>query len=124
MLMKYVLDVFNEFCKYVGFKININKIECILLGILKNFYDEFYGIKIINKVVRCLGIFIGYDKVECYNKNWMKVYYDVEKFFEFWKRRKLILFGKLCIINIFVLFKFIYVVLIFNFFENDFIKKI
>lgn len=64
MLMKYVLDVFNEFCKYVGFKININKIECILLGILKNFYDEFYGIKIINKVVRC---FFGIKKIMVLN---------------------------------------------------------
>lgn len=50
-------------------------------------------VKIVNKVVRCLGIFIGYDKEECYNNNWIKIYYDIEKLFEFWKRRKLILFG-------------------------------
>lgn len=50
-------------------------------------------VKIVNKVVRCLGIFIGYDKEECFNNNWIKIYYDIEKLFEFWKRRKLILFG-------------------------------
>lgn len=50
-------------------------------------------VKIVNKVVRCLGIFIGYDKEKCFNNNWIKIYYDIEKLFEFWKRRKLILFG-------------------------------
>ena len=124
MSMKHALDVLNEFCKHAGSKININKTECILLGTLKNLYDELYGIKTTNKAVRCLGIFIGHDKVECYNKNWMKVYHDVEKLFESWKRRKLTLFGESCIINTLALSKLTYVASILNSPENDFLKKI
>ena len=124
MSMKHALEVLNEFCNFAGSKININKTECILLGTLKNLYDELYGIKTTNKAVRCLGIFIGHDKVECYNKNWMKVYHDVEKLFESWKRRKLTLFVKSCIINTLALSKLTYIASILNSPENDFIKKI
>lgn len=57
----FLICIFNEFCKIVGLKININKIDCVLLGILKNLYNKIFEVKIINKVVRCLENFIGYD---------------------------------------------------------------
>lgn len=88
MSIKHALEVLNEFCKHAGSKININKTECILLGTLKNLYDELYGIKTTNKAVRCLGIFIGHDKVECYNKNWMKTYHDIKSFLNLGKEKK------------------------------------
>lgn len=124
ILMKNILDIIKVFCECVGLKININKIECILLGDMKNEFEEFYGIKVINKVIKCLGIYVGYDKEECYNKNWMRIYYDMEKLFEFWKWRKLIFFGKVCIIWILVILKFVYILLIFCFFDSNFIKRI
>lgn len=49
MSMKQSVEVLNEFCKHVGSKININKTECVLLGTLKNLYDELYGIKTTKK---------------------------------------------------------------------------
>ena len=56
--------------------------------------------KVTNKAVKCLGMYIGHDKEECYNKNWIKIYHDTEKqLFEYWKKRKLTLFGKTCVIN-------------------------
>ena len=75
----------HEFCNHAGSKININKTECILLGPLKEAYDEILGIKVTNKAVKCLGIYIGHDKEECYNKNWMKIYHDMVTLFESWK---------------------------------------
>lgn len=32
----YVIDIIEVFGKYVGLKINLNKMECIFLGILKD----------------------------------------------------------------------------------------
>ena len=78
----------HEFCNHAGSKINTNKTECILLGPLKEAYDEILGIKVTNKAVKCLGIYIGQDKEECYNKNWMKIC-DMEKLFESWKIHQL-----------------------------------
>lgn len=34
--MKYVIGIIDKFCKLVGLKINLLKIECILLGNLKD----------------------------------------------------------------------------------------
>ena len=83
--LSQALNTVYEFCKHAGSKINVNKTEWILLGPLKDAYDEILGIKVTNKAVKCLGIYIGHDKEECYNKNWMKIYHDMVKLFESWK---------------------------------------
>ena len=80
--IKHALDTIHEFYEFAGSKIEISKTECILLGNLKNMYNELYGIKITNKAVKCLGIYIGHDKEECYAKNWMKIYHNIENIFE------------------------------------------
>ena len=62
--MRQALNTVHEFCKHAGSKININKTECILLGPLKDAYDEILRIKVTNRAVKCLGIYIGHDKEE------------------------------------------------------------
>ena len=91
--LKNTKDTINEFCLHAGSKVNLTKTECLLLGNL------IYGVKVSMKVIKVLGIYIGHDKIECYANNWTKVYDDMQKLFESWKRRKLTIFGKTCIIN-------------------------
>lgn len=55
---------------------------------------------------------------------WMKIYNDMEKLFESWKRRKLTLFGKSCIINTLAISKLIYVASILCLPGKEFLKKI
>ena len=121
--LSQALNTVHEFCKHAGSKININKTECILLGPLKDAYDEILGIKVTNKAVKCLGIYIGHDKEECYNKNWMKIYHDMEKLFESWKKRKLTLFGKTCVINTLAISKLIYTATILCLPTEEYVKK-
>ena len=66
------------------------------------------GIHVNTTVIKCLGIYIGHDQEECYNRNWMKIYHDLEKLFESWKKRKLIIIGKCCIVNSIAMSKLIY----------------
>ena len=87
-------------------------------------YNELYGIKITNEAVKCLGIYIGHDKEECYAKNWMKIYHNIEKLFESWKKRKLTLFGKSCIVKTLAISKLIYVGSILGLPDNNYIKKV
>lgn len=54
----------------------------------------------------------------------MKIYNDMEKLFESWKRRKLTLFGKSCIINTLAISKLIYVASILCLPGKEFLKKI
>ena len=67
------LETIWNICIHTGSKININKTECILLGLFESLFDELNGIRVTNRAVKCHGIHIGHDKLECYNKNWMKV---------------------------------------------------
>ena len=121
--LKKTLDTIHEFCSHAGSKINLAKTECILLGNLKGLYNELYGVKVNNKSIKVLGIHIGHDKNEYYNNNWTKVYNDMQKLFESWKRRKLTLFGKTCIINTLGISKLIYRASILQMPGEDFFKK-
>ena len=71
-----------------------------------------------------MGIYIGHDKEECYNKNWMKVYGNIEKLFESWKKRKLTIFGKCCVVNTLAISKFIYLGSILDFPDDEYLKKL
>ena len=108
---------------HAGSTINISKTECILLGPLKGSYRNIEGINVTDKAVKCLGIYLGHDKIECYSKNWMKIYHDTEKLFESWKKRKLSLFGKCCVVNTLALSKLIYIASILTFPDSEYIKK-
>ena len=118
------LDVIRLFCNITGTKANIAKTQCILLGGLKNKHDKLFGIDITNRAVKCLGIYIGHDKSECYKLNWVNTVNDMEKLFESWKKRKLTLFGKTCIINTLAVSKFIYKASILPYPEEALINKV
>ena len=122
--MKQAIGVIEKFCHHAGSQINYTKTECILLGSLKNSVKEISGIKTTNKAVKCLGIYLGHDTIDCYDKNWMKTYHDIEKMFESWRKRRLTLFGKTCIINSLAISKFIYVASILPIPDENLLKNI
>lgn len=94
------------------------------MGNLKDKHEIIEGVKVTNSAVRCLGIHIGHDKNKCNELNWMKTYNDMEKLFESWKKRKLTIFGKSCVVNNLAVSKLIYIASILPLPENDFIKKV
>lgn len=49
-------------------KMYTNKPKCILLGDMKNEFEELHGIRVRNTAFKCLGIYEGHDQEECYNK--------------------------------------------------------
>jgi hypothetical protein len=53
----------------------------------------------------------------------MKIYDDIEQLFESWKRRKLTLFGKPCIVKTLAIFKLVYVASVLNIPNNTNIKR-
>ena len=103
-------------------KLNLSKTECILLGPLKGQYTNIDNITVNNTCVKVLGIHIGHDKDLCYKNNWNKKIDDVEKLFESWKKRKLTIFGKVCLINTLAISKFIYTASILDYPNDETIK--
>ena len=69
------------------------------MGNFKDRYEEIGGIKSTNDAVSCLGIYVGHNKTQCYKLNWIKIYEDMEILFESWKKRKLTIFRKTCVLN-------------------------
>lgn len=114
----------EEFCKHAGSKVNINKTQCILLGSLKDKYNNISGIDVTNDAVRCLGIYIGHNKNQCYELNWLHSFQNMEKLFESWKKRKLTIFGKACIVNSLAISKIIYVGSILPMPDPEYIKQL
>ncbi len=118
------LETVHDFCNHAGSKVNLNKTECILLGKLKDKYDNICGIKTSNNAIRCLGIYKGHNKIECYNKNWTDKYNQIQRLFELWKKRKLTIFGKVCIVNSLAMSKFTYVASVLPLPDDKFIQNV
>ena len=108
--IKHIKDTVNEFCKYSGVKLNIEKTEVILLGNLKRYdKDEIHGFKINKSYVKCLGVYIGHDKDMCFYNNFTQKIEDISKLVHTWKSRHLTIFGKCVVINTLALPKLLYV---------------
>ena len=103
-------------------KLNLSKTECILLGPLKGRYKKIEGVTVNETCVKTLGIYIGHDKKLCYENNWTKTVNDIQKLFESWKKRKLTIFGKVCVINTLAISKLIYVASILEYPDETTIK--
>ena len=117
------VKIIEEFGSVSGMSLNIDKTECLLLGSLKNRYRNIFGIKVCS-YTKCLGIYIGHDRDICVQKNWYDKIKYLEKILHVWKKRKLIIFGKTCIINTLALSKLYYSAAILKYPPNDVIKKI
>ena len=122
--LSHTLSTIREFCLHAGSKVNIEKTECILLGSLKDTFDNVYNINVNTTCVKCLGIFVGHDRDECFRRNWTNTMKDMEKLFEFWKKRKLTIFGKCEVINTLAISKLIYTASILPLPPPNFIKEI
>ena len=107
--LKVAIHEIEIFSKFSGMKLNLSKTECILLGPLKGRYKKIEGVTVNESCVKTLGIYVGYNKKMCYDNNWTKTVNDIEKLFESWKKRKLTIFGKVCVINTLAISKLIYV---------------
>ena len=108
--IEHIKHTVNEFCKYSGVKLNIEKTDVILLGNLKRYdRDEIHGFKINESYVKCLGVHIGHDKDRCFHNNFTQKIEDISKFVHPWKRRHLTIFGKCVVINTLALPKRLYI---------------
>ena len=122
--LQSALRTIHDFCLHAGSKVNLTKTECLLLGRLKDGRIELHCIKVVQTVTKCLGIYIGSDRTECFDKNWTSIYDDMQKLFESWKKRKLTIFCKKCIVNSLAISKLVYRASILTYPGDEFVKKI
>ena len=70
--------------------------------------DYDLGLQWSNEPIKILGVYFGYDKVETANRNFRPKLLDLEKTLNLWKMQKLTFIGKILIIKVQGLSKFLY----------------
>ena len=121
------IQIIEKFGNISGTKLNLSKTECILLGELKNIFQDktsIGNVKINLNAVKCLGIYIGHNKKECNEKNWLCKLKEFEKILDSWRSRRLTIFGKCQIINSLIVSKLLYVATILENPNQDIVKKV
>ena len=89
----------------------MKKTEGFLLGTLQNKSsdpDYDLGLQWSNEPIKILGVYFGYDKEETANRNFRSKLLDLEKTLNLWKMWKLTFTGKILIIKVQGLSKFLY----------------
>ena len=119
----HAINVITEFGRLSGLLLNKDKCEGLLLGGLKNNFNEYEGIKFTNNPIRCLGLYIGHDAIKCNELNWVPKLKRIERQTEIWKTRNLTMFGKVTLIKTLLIPQLIYNMTVLNV-EDNVIKQI
>ena len=106
--LELAITCIKKFGDVSGLTLNVSKTECILLGNLKDTAHNVHGINVNTDCIKVLGIYVGHDKQKCTKNNWDNKVKELELLFESWKKRKLTIFGKTCIVNSLAVSKLIY----------------
>ena len=94
------LKTVNEFSDVAGPNLNMDKVEGIWLGPLKNSMPKNYAnISWTQEPVRCLGIYVGHNIEKCYELNWSNKLQKIKNMFMLWKQRHLTIWGKITVIR-------------------------
>ena len=105
---KTFLNLFNEFGKYSGLKLNIEKTEAMWLGSAKHNLDKPLDLKWSDKVIKILGIHFGHNKQEMVRANYESKVQSLKTTLAIWKMRDLTLNGPILISKVLGLSKFDY----------------
>ena len=104
------IDIFDDFGKSSGLKINYNKTEILRIGSMKSSNSRLYTAKEgswSNDSIRILGIEISVNN-DIEKLNILPLISKMESIIKMWSWRQLILYGKITIINTLLLSQLIY----------------
>ena len=103
-------DIFDDFGKSSGLKINYNKTEILRIGSMKSSNNRLYTAKEVswsNDSIRILGIEITVNN-DIEKLNILPLISKMENIIKMWSWRQLTLYGKITIINTLLLSQLIY----------------
>ena len=106
-----LFETLDNFGKYSGCKINLNKTEAVWIGSKKGCQDVPYNIQGISwktSNFKCLGVNFSLDLRLLYCLNYKERLKKIEQTINCWRMRNLSLIGKICVIKTLVLPQLIY----------------
>ena len=105
------MDIFNEFQSFSGLKVNLDKTEIVPLGPIK---DNFIilrpdlGIKWSSGPLKILGVYLCHTYEDLIRINFMAALDKIVQQIKLWKKRNLTLYGKVVVLNTFVISQLTY----------------
>ena len=99
----------DRFRNISGLEINCSKTEVMWIGSLKESKEEYLGIKWPKIPIKALGVYFTYDQKLLKEKNFIERLDSIKKLINIWSSSGLPIYGKVTIINSFLIPKFVYV---------------
>ena len=106
---KYFLKTVEEFGKYSGLKLNIEKTEGLWIGANKGKNSQPLGISWPKNPIKILGIYMSYNEQENNKHNFEDKIKKCKQILNMWQTRNLTLIGRIQIIKTFIMSQFSYV---------------
>lgn len=103
-----VFNIFNDFEKISGLKINTHKSEGMWIGSLRDCSNKPLGIKWVS-IAKVLGIYFSYNDKEREDMNFQKRIVLMENILKLWRQRQLSLLGKILVLKSLIYSLFNYV---------------
>lgn len=104
-----VIDIMSQFSKISGYKINVNKTEILAIGQGEIKLENFKQFKIQRNRIKHLGCYISANKKQLYKDNFLALKNEFKQSLNNYKDLKLNLIGRINLIKMTWLSKFIYV---------------
>ena len=109
--LREVINTLNIFSRYSGLKINYDKCQILPLGRIKHVFDRIppeCKIEWTQGPIRSLGIEICHRTEDLIKLNYTKTLKKMENILQMWGKRYLTLYGKVTILNSFVISQLVY----------------
>ena len=109
--LKRVIEIFKWFEQLSGLKVNLDKTEIFPIGPIKNNYQIIcpdLEIKWSTGPIKILGVEIYHEYENTIKANYSKALQKIKYHLNMWKLRKLTYFGKIVILNTYVLSQLVY----------------
>lgn len=109
-----LLNVFEDYGKASGAKINKNKTEIMTIGSgkLGSLHLESIGVSKCDETMKILGVHLGKDKKLCEIKNWEEKISKIKKVLNLWKQRKLNITGRATVVSTLLLSRLWYLAMV------------
>lgn len=94
-------EMFDEYGKASGAKINKSKTEIMCLGksIITEIDTELQSFSISKDVIQILGVYVGKKQTECDEQNWKRKIDHIKSLLNMWKQRHLSIQGRAIVIG-------------------------
>ena len=113
-----ILNLFQNFHKCAGLKVNVEKTKAIYIGSLKHKTDTYFNLDWSEKHIISLGVTITANEQEHYDHNFKKKLLNLRNLLNSWKRRNLSLKGKVTVVNTLALSSLLYLANVIHVPEN------